>query len=147
MKYDIIIIGGGIVGLATALKLKESNQELKIALLEKETELAKHQTGNNSGVIHAGVYYKPGSLKAINCRKGYQMLIDFCDKEDIKYELCGKLIVATKEEEIPGLEDLGVRSLETALYFELEPGSPDRNKATPRRRTPELFALPGFNFF
>ena len=115
MKYDITIIGGGIVGLATALKLKELDTDLKIALLEKESALSQHQTVNNSGVIHAGVYYKPGSLKAINCRKGYQMLIDFCDKEGIKYELCGKLIVATKEEEIPGLEDLFERSKKNGL--------------------------------
>jgi L-2-hydroxyglutarate oxidase len=96
MKYDITIIGGGIVGLATALKLKETASDLKIALLEKENSLSRHQTGNNSGVIHAGVYYKPGSLKAVNCRKGYQMLIDFCDKEGVKYDLCGKLIIATR---------------------------------------------------
>ena len=73
MKYDIIIIGGGIVGLATALKLIEAKPDLKITLLEKEDRVAKHQTGNNSGVIHAGVYYKPGSLKAINCRNGYKL--------------------------------------------------------------------------
>jgi L-2-hydroxyglutarate oxidase len=115
MKYDITIVGGGIVGLATALKLKELNAGLKIALLEKENSLSQHQTGNNSGVIHAGVYYKPGSLKAVNCRKGYQMLIDFCDRENIKYELCGKLIVATREEEITALEDLFERSMKNGL--------------------------------
>ena len=115
MKYDITIVGGGIVGLATALKLKETTHDLKIALLEKESSLSQHQTGNNSGVIHAGVYYKPGSLKAVNCRKGYQMLIDFCDKEGIKYELCGKLIVATKKEELPRLEDLFDRAKKNGL--------------------------------
>jgi L-2-hydroxyglutarate oxidase len=115
MKYDIIIIGGGIVGLATALKLIETRPGLKIALLEKEDGLAKHQTGNNSGVIHAGVYYRPGSLKAINCRNGYKQLIEFCDKENIKYELCGKLIVATMPEELPGLENLYERSLQNGL--------------------------------
>jgi L-2-hydroxyglutarate oxidase len=115
MKYDIVIIGGGIVGLATALKLKESGPDLRIALLEKENSLARHQTGNNSGVIHAGIYYKPGSLKAVNCRNGYKMLIDFCDKEGIKYELCGKLIVATKEEEIPALDNLFERARQNGL--------------------------------
>ena len=115
MNYDIIIIGGGIIGLATALKLKELKQDLKIALFEKESSLSQHQTGNNSGVIHAGVYYRPGSLKAVNCRKGYQMLIDFCNKEDIKYELCGKLIVAAKEEELPGLENLYERARKNGL--------------------------------
>ncbi len=115
MRYDIIIIGGGIVGLATALKLIETKPDLKIALLEKEDGLARHQTGNNSGVIHAGVYYKPGSLKAINCRNGYNQLVQFCDKENIKYELCGKLIVATKPEELPRLENLYERSLQNGL--------------------------------
>ncbi len=115
MKYDITIIGGGIVGLATALKLKETKPDLKIALLEKENKLAQHQTGNNSGVIHAGVYYKPGSLKALNCREGYRQLIDFCDKEGIKYDLCGKLIVATREEELPRLENLWERGQQNGL--------------------------------
>lgn len=115
MKYDILIIGGGIVGLATALKLKEKRPGLRIALLEKENEVAKHQTGNNSGVIHAGVYYKPGSLKALNCRKGYQMLLDFCRKEEIKHEICGKLIVATGSEQLPALENLYKRSLSNGL--------------------------------
>ena len=113
--YDIVIIGGGIVGLATALKLKEGNPDLKIALLEKEGKLASHQTGNNSGVIHAGVYYKPGSQKAINCRKGYQQLIDFCEKEEIKYDLCGKLIVALNKEELPQLEKLWERGQQNGL--------------------------------
>lgn len=115
MRYDIIIIGGGIVGLATALKLKEGNPDLKIALLEKEDEIAKHQTGNNSGVIHAGVYYKPGSQKALNCRKGYQQLIEFCEKENVKYDLCGKLIVATQKEELPRLENLWERGQQNGL--------------------------------
>jgi L-2-hydroxyglutarate oxidase len=115
MFYDIVIIGGGIVGLATALKLKESNQDLKIALVEKEREIAKHQTGNNSGVIHAGVYYKPGSLKALNCRKGYQMLTEFCDREKVRYDLCGKLIVATSKEELPRLENLWERGHQNGL--------------------------------
>jgi (S)-2-hydroxyglutarate dehydrogenase len=113
--YDIVIIGGGIVGLATGLKLKEKKPDLKIAILEKENKIALHQTGNNSGVIHAGVYYKPGSLKAINCRRGYQMLIDFCRKENVKYELCGKLIVAVTREEIPRLDALYERSIQNGL--------------------------------
>lgn len=113
--YDIIIIGGGIVGLATALKLKEGNPDLTIALLEKEGKLAGHQTGNNSGVIHAGVYYKPGSQKAINCRKGYQQLIDFCNRENIKYDLCGKLIVATSKEELPQLDKLWEKGQQNGL--------------------------------
>lgn len=109
MKYDIAVIGGGIVGLATALKLKEINRDLTVVVIEKEHDIATHQTGNNSGVIHAGVYYKPGSLKALNCRRGYQLLTEFCDKENVKYELCGKLIVATSEKELPQLEHLWER--------------------------------------
>ena len=115
MKYDIIIIGGGIVGLATSLKIKEKISRLKILLIEKEDQLAKHQTGNNSGVIHSGIYYKPGSLKALNCIKGYRQLIDFCDKENIKYDLCGKIIIATKKEELSYLDDLFERGKRNGL--------------------------------
>ncbi|MCG6190231.1 L-2-hydroxyglutarate oxidase [Maribellus maritimus] len=115
MKYDITIIGGGIVGLATGLKLKEEYPDLKIIILEKEDKIARHQTGNNSGVIHAGVYYKPGSLKALNCRNGYQQLLDFCDRENVKYDLCGKLIVATGKEELLRLENLFQRGKENGL--------------------------------
>jgi (S)-2-hydroxyglutarate dehydrogenase len=115
MQYDIIIIGGGIIGLATALKLKEARPELKIALLEKENKIVSHQTGNNSGVIHSGIYYKPGSLKALNCITGYSALLKFCQEENIPYEICGKLIVATRAEELPGLESLFQRGLQNGL--------------------------------
>jgi L-2-hydroxyglutarate oxidase len=115
MNYDIIIIGGGIVGLATAFRIKESNPLLKIALIEKEKELAVHQTGSNSGVIHSGIYYKPGSLKAKNCLEGYRQLIEFCYQNDIKYEICGKIIVATHPDELPGLEDIYQRGLQNGL--------------------------------
>ncbi len=106
MQYDIIIVGGGIVGLATTLQIQNSNPALKLLLLEKETVLAKHQTGNNSGVIHSGLYYKPGSLKATNCIRGYNLLIDFCRQNDVYFELCGKIVVATDDAEkalLPGL--------------------------------------------
>lgn len=112
---DIIIIGGGIVGLATAYKLKEANNDLKITLLEKENQLVQHQTGNNSGVIHSGLYYKPGSLKAINCIDGYNMLLEFANKHHIKYNLCGKVVVATMPEEIERLENLYNRGIENGL--------------------------------
>ncbi|MFN8207372.1 MAG: L-2-hydroxyglutarate oxidase [Bacteroidales bacterium] len=115
MKYDIIIIGGGIVGLATALEIKRNNPAINLAILEKESGLALHQTGNNSGVIHAGLYYKPGSLKATNCLLGYRKLTDFCLAESIPFELCGKLVVATRTEELPRLEDLYNRGLENGL--------------------------------
>ncbi len=112
---DILIIGGGIVGLATALKLKQTNPHLTLILLEKESELAKHQTGNNSGVIHSGLYYKPGSLKAINCIKGYHLLVDFCKANEIPFELCGKVVVATSEVELPLLDNLFVRGQQNGL--------------------------------
>jgi L-2-hydroxyglutarate oxidase len=128
---DVIIIGGGIVGLATALQLKQQRPTLEVILIEKEPAVARHQTGHNSGVIHSGLYYKPGSLKATNCIRGYQMLIDFCDKEEIPYDLCGKIVVATKSEELPQLETLyqrgqqnglgGLKKLTLAEMREIEP--------------------------
>ncbi|MGN7889626.1 L-2-hydroxyglutarate oxidase [Dyadobacter sp. 22481] len=113
--YDITIIGGGIVGLATALRIKEQKPALKVLLLEKENEVAKHQTGHNSGVIHSGLYYKPGSLKATNCIRGYQMLIDFCEKEGVAYDLCGKIVVATTEAQRPLLRNLFERGNQNGL--------------------------------
>ena len=89
------MVGGGIVGLATALKVLQNNPGTRVSLIEKEPRLARHQTGNNSGVIHSGLYYKPGSLKARNCIHGYKLLIDFCQEHAIPYELCGKIVVAT----------------------------------------------------
>lgn len=115
MQYSVIIAGGGIVGLATALQLIKQRPSLKILVLEKENELAKHQTGNNSGVIHSGIYYKPGSLKAANCINGYHQLVSFCRENDIPFELCGKVIVATSEEERPLLQNLFVRGQQNGL--------------------------------
>lgn len=115
MKYDFIIIGAGIVGLATAYNINRIYPNLSLLVLEKEDDVAKHQTGHNSGVIHSGIYYKPGSLKAINCRKGYEKLLQFCDKYDVKYEICGKVIVATQEKELPILDDIYKRGIENGL--------------------------------
>lgn len=114
-NYDVLVIGAGIVGLATALKILEKKPDSKICVLEKESSVAAHQTGNNSGVIHSGIYYKPGSLKAANCKTGYKMLLNFCDKENIPYELCGKVIVATSDSETPALENIYNRGLENGL--------------------------------
>src|SRR6218665_676576 len=115
MTYDIIVIGGGIVGLATALKIKQGNPALKLLIIEKENKVAQHQTGHNSGVIHSGLYYKPGSLKATNCIRGYEMLLDFCNKEEIKYDLCGKIVVATRPEQISILDGLYERGAQNGL--------------------------------
>ncbi len=115
MKSDVIIIGGGIVGLATAYTLLQNNSLLHLTLLEKESHEAVHQTGNNSGVIHSGIYYKPGSLKALNCIEGYHMLVNFCKQEQIPFDLCGKIIVATKPSEIPALETLYQRGIQNGL--------------------------------
>ncbi|WP_138482383.1 L-2-hydroxyglutarate oxidase [Dyadobacter bucti] len=113
--YDITVIGGGIVGLATALRIKEQKPGLKILLLEKENEVARHQTGHNSGVIHSGLYYKPGSLKATNCIRGYEMLLDFCRRENVPFDLCGKVVVATSEDQKPLLRNLYERGMQNGL--------------------------------
>ena len=105
-SFDITIIGGGIVGLATALELTKRYPQRKLAILEKEDRLAAHQTGHNSGVIHSGIYYKPGSLKAQTCVAGAKAIIAFCQQHDIPYEICGKVVVATSPAELPRLEEL-----------------------------------------
>ncbi len=115
MLYDVVLVGGGIVGLATGYKLITARPDLKIAILEKESQLALHQTANNSGVIHSGLYYKPGSLKAINCIQGYHELVTFCDQEKIPYEITGKVVVATRDSQKPLLTMLLERGLENGL--------------------------------
>jgi L-2-hydroxyglutarate oxidase len=115
VQKDIIIVGGGIIGLATALKVLQTNPALKVLVIEKEKEVAKHQTGNNSGVIHSGLYYKPGSLKAKNCIHGYRLLIDFCEQHDVPFDLCGKIVVAADEKELPLLQNLYHRGEQNGL--------------------------------
>ncbi|MDP7226940.1 MAG: FAD-dependent oxidoreductase, partial [SAR202 cluster bacterium] len=112
---DVTIIGGGIVGLAAAHELLKQKPSLKVILLEKEPQVGQHQTGHNSGVIHSGIYYKPGSLKAINCRRGIELLLEFCNHYDIFYDMCGKVIVATTEEELNTLGMLHVRGRENGI--------------------------------
>jgi (S)-2-hydroxyglutarate dehydrogenase len=112
--FDVAIIGGGIVGTATALKLLEQ-KNYSILILEAENELAAHQTGNNSGVIHSGLYYKPGSLKALNCASGREMMYQFCEQHNIKYDRCGKIVVAASESEIPALNLLEERGKANGL--------------------------------
>jgi L-2-hydroxyglutarate oxidase LhgO len=112
---DLAIIGGGIVGLATALALTEANPRLRLIMLEKEAKIASHQTGHNSGVIHSGIYYKPGSLKARTCVEGARRMKQFCDTHGIKWEACGKVIVATDERELPRLSNIYERGQANGL--------------------------------
>ena len=130
-SFDVIVIGGGIVGLATAMTLAKTHPRLKLAVVEKELEVATHQTGHNSGVIHSGIYYRPGSLKANLCVLGAQHLVRFCRENAVPFELCGKLVVATDPSELPRLQELyrrgsangvpGLRLLEPSEARSLEP--------------------------
>ena len=130
-QLDVVIVGGGIVGLATAYSLLTTNPALKLVVLEKESSLGAHQTGHNSGVIHSGLYYKPGSLKAKNCIEGYAKLLQFCREHEIAHEICGKIVVALSEQERSQLEMLrqrgeqngltGIRRLNKTEIVEIEP--------------------------
>ena len=113
-SYDIAVIGGGIVGCATAMALSKSIKG-SVVILEAESKLAAHQTGNNSGVIHSGLYYKPGSMKALNCVEGREKLYQFCKDHNIAHDKCGKVVVATDESEIPRLNDLEKRGIANGL--------------------------------
>lgn len=131
MQYEVIVIGGGIVGLATALKVLEKKPGARVCVVEKESRIADHQTGHNSGVIHSGIYYKPGSLRALNCREGYDALLQFCDEHSIPYEICGKVIAATRDWERPQLDKIlangrangltGIRRISAEETREIEP--------------------------
>jgi (S)-2-hydroxyglutarate dehydrogenase len=121
--YDIAIVGGGIVGLATAHAPNRANPHATLLVLEKETDWAQHQTGHNSGVIHSGIYYRPGSFKARFCRAGNRSMVEFCQEHGIEHEICGKVIVATEERELGQLEKLWQRGLDNQLRVEkLRPG-------------------------
>ena len=126
-SYDLTVVGGGIVGLATAMQALEKYPRLKLVLLEKEGQLARHQTGHNSGVIHSGIYYKPGSVKAQTCVTGRTALIEFCDRHGIAYDLCGKVIIAIEEDELPRLEELHRRGAANGVQG-LEMIGPERLK-------------------
>jgi L-2-hydroxyglutarate oxidase len=131
MKYDVVIIGAGIVGLATAYQLLEQQPDLKICILEKEDGVARHQTGHNSGVIHSGIYYRPGGTRAVHCKRGYGLLLNFARQHDIPHDICGKVIVATNPAEQAKLDDIlqrgiangltGVRKVSRPELLELEP--------------------------
>jgi len=119
MKADVAIVGGGIVGLATAYRLGERFPDLKIVLLEKESRLAEHQTGHNSGVLHSGIYYRPGSLRAENCREGKFAMREFCEQQNIPIEICGKVIVAIDEDERTRLASIYERGQANGIQCEL----------------------------
>ncbi|MCX6935873.1 MAG: FAD-dependent oxidoreductase, partial [Verrucomicrobia bacterium] len=131
MDHDFIVVGGGIVGLATALRILGARPGASVALLEKESELGRHQTGHNSGVLHAGLYYKPGSLKAKLAVEGLRQMVEFCKEHKVAYEQCGKIVVATERDELPRLEKLcargaanglkGLRRLTAEQIREIEP--------------------------
>ncbi|MBO9549931.1 L-2-hydroxyglutarate oxidase [Pseudomonas sp.] len=118
MTYDYCIIGGGIVGLATAMALLEQRPGASLLILEKEASLGRHQTGHNSGVIHAGIYYAPGSLKAELCKRGAQATKDFCSEHGIAFEVCGKLLVASNDLEVQRMQALYERSQQNGLKVE-----------------------------
>ncbi|MGA2377615.1 MAG: L-2-hydroxyglutarate oxidase [Candidatus Sulfotelmatobacter sp.] len=131
--YDVIIVGGGIVGLSVALEITQRFPRLRTLLLEKEDRVARHQSGHNSGVIHSGIYYKPGSLKAKLCVAGAAAMIEFCREHGIPHSICGKVIVATSQEELQSLEELrrrgeangvaGVRLIGSAELRDVEPNA------------------------
>jgi (S)-2-hydroxyglutarate dehydrogenase len=125
--YDMVIVGGGIVGLATAREFLKLRPDLKLAVLEKEADIALHQSGHNSGVIHTGIYYAPGSLKARACVAGHQAMLEYCDRQAIPYQLCGKVIVALDESELPRLSELYQRGLSNGVEG-LELIGPERLK-------------------
>ncbi|QUX97325.1 L-2-hydroxyglutarate oxidase [Marinomonas sp. CT5] len=138
MVYDYIIIGGGIVGVSTAWQLQQRHPDKKVLLLEKESVYSKHQTGHNSGVIHAGVYYAPGSLKAKFCKQGVKATMEFCDKHNVPYEQCGKLLVATTELEVERMKALFERCKENELDVEM------LNAEQLKQREPNIVGLGGF---
>src|SRR5580693_4780684 len=135
--HDVIIVGGGIVGLAVALEISRRFPHLRLLLLEKEDRVGRHQSGHNSGVIHSGIYYKPGSLKAKLCVAGAAAMVEFCREHGIPHSTCGKVIVATSPEELQSLEELrrrgeangvaGVRLIGSAELRELEPSASGLN--------------------
>ena len=137
-RTDVAIIGAGIVGLATALRLLQQKPDLRVVLLEKEATVASHQTGHNSGVIHAGVYYQPGSLKAEFCKRGAEATLRFCRDHNLPVEQCGKLLVATNQNEYNLMEKLFERAKENQIEVEWL----DRKQL--KKREPNISGLGAF---
>jgi len=115
IKYDVVIIGAGIVGLAVGYQLLQKHPGIRLAVVEKEDRVAAHQSSHNSGVIHSGIYYQPGSLRAVNCRRGYDLLLNFCEENEIQHNICGKLILAKDDEQSHRLEGIYQNGLENGL--------------------------------
>jgi L-2-hydroxyglutarate oxidase LhgO len=143
MMFDVTIVGGGIVGLATAHSLGLRQPGLRLAVLEKEAEVAAHQTGHNSGVIHAGIYYRPGSLRARLCVEGARRMVAFCREHDLQHEVCGKVIVATKEEELPALAELLQRGKENGVPGLAELGPEGLRRVEPHAAGIRALHVPG----
>src|SRR5580698_2593497 len=117
--FDLVVVGGGIVGLATAYQFTNRFPGKRVAVLEKEGRVAEHQTGHNSGVLHSGIYYKPGSLKTVNCRAGKKAMEAFCAAEGIEHEICGKVIVAATDADLPALQRIYERGIANGVNCQL----------------------------
>src|SRR3954464_10355971 len=115
----VAIVGGGIVGLATAWQLSQRYPHLRVLVLAKEAAVGEHQTGHNSGVLHSGIYYKPGSLRAVNCREGKRAMEEFCAAHGVPYDICGKVIVAVSDDELPRLANIFERGQQNGIRCEL----------------------------
>ena len=141
-RYDVVIVGGGVVGLAVALEITRRLPRLRVLLLEKEDHVARHQSGHNSGVIHSGIYYKPGSLKARLCVAGAAAIVEFCREHGIPHNVCGKVIVATNDSELPRLEELHRRGIANGLARLRVIGAEELREIEPHARGLRALVVP-----
>src|ERR1041384_2074369 len=118
-SYDVVIIGAGIIGLAVSRELLSRYPRVRLAVLDKEPSVGEHQTGHNSGVLHSGIYYKPGSLRAVNCREGKRAMEQFCAEHGVPYDICGKVIVAVDDAEVPRLLNIYERGQQNGVVCSL----------------------------
>ncbi|MBL7774947.1 MAG: L-2-hydroxyglutarate oxidase [Saprospiraceae bacterium] len=142
VQQDIIVVGGGIVGLATAWQLLQKRPDLRLLVVEKEKAVASHQSSRNSGVIHSGIYYRPGSLRATNCRRGYQLLLEFCREQGLPFDICGKIIVAVEASERGPLEQIYQRGLANGLKGLRKIGPDETREIEPFARAVEAVWVP-----
>lgn len=141
-RYDVVIVGAGVVGLAVALETTQRFPRLRLLLVEKEDGIARHQSGHNSGVIHSGIYYKPGSLKARLCVTGAAAMVAFCREHGIPHQVCGKVIVATSDAELPRLEELRLRGLANGLADLRSIGPEELREIEPHARGLRALVVP-----